>query len=124
MNRVHPGPVAFSVANAPARVAGFRTKVLVGMMLVISGVTALALYFAERSLTTNVERGIREQFLTEFDSLERARDVRYAALIERCRALARKPRIRAALEEAPDVLYLNADDEVRDMSARYRFLDR
>ena len=123
------------------RVAGFRTKLLVAMMLVVSGVTLLALYFAQRSLKANVEDDLQREFHAELAAFDRTQDVRRAALVERCRALVRRARIVAAFEEDLASLYLNAENELRDILAApddapgeraerglhaqfYRFLDR
>jgi signal transduction histidine kinase len=119
-------------------VAGFRWKLLVAMMLVVSVVTALALYLAQRNLVANAEHDLQRQFQAELDALHHAQEIRHAALVERCRALVRRPRIHAALEEesALDLLYPSAEDELHDLResgdqtsyalhARfYRFLDR
>ena len=99
-----------------SRVAGFRTRLLVAMMLVISIVAVLALYFAERNLAANVERDRQREFQAELAALHHSQEIRHAALVERCRALARKPRIHAALEDnALDLLYPSAKDELRDV---------
>ncbi len=128
--------------SSPGRVAGFRTKVLVAMMLVVSAVTAVALYFAQRNLTENVQRDLEREFHGELDALHKVREIRQSALRERCRALVRKSRIHAALEDnAEDRLYPSAADELRDVMQRrndatpdaaadalqarfFRFLDR
>ena len=133
---------AVTRAPSPSRPTRFRTKLLVTMMLVVSGVTGLGLSFAERNLTAGVERGLEREFQAELVALHHAQAVRSAALAERCRALVRKPRIHAALEDnALDLLYPSAKDELRDIlqgSAEsapdsavpalhahfYRFLDR
>jgi signal transduction histidine kinase len=129
------------VSTAPepssTRFAGFRTKLLAAIMLVVSATTLLALYFAERSLAANVAEDLEREFEAELAALQRAQAVRSAALVERCRTLVRKPRIRAAFEDnALDLLYPNAEDELRDILGRgndptgfalraqfYRFLD-
>ncbi len=127
----------------PSRVTGFRLKLLVAMMLVVSVITALALFFAQRNLAASVEQDLQRQFQAELDALHHVQEIRHAAMVERCRALVRRPRIHAALEEdhALDLLYPSADDELRDvmeseelqspeqaahgLHARfYRFLDR
>ena len=91
---------------------------MVAMMLVVTGITALAWYFAQRNLVENVESEMQRAFQSELDALHRAQEIRYAALAERCRALVRKPRIHASLEEdALDLLYLSAQDELRDVMA-------
>lgn len=125
-----------------ARVAGFRMKLLVAMMLVISSVTLLALYLAQRSLAGNVEEDLQREFQAQLGAFDRAQDMRRGALVERCRALVRKQRIRAAFEdEALDLLYPNAENELNDIvnpaiesagdegagglhAQFYRFLDR
>jgi len=100
----------------PSHVAGFRTRLVIAMMLVISSVTLLALYFTQRQLAQNVAEALDREFQGELDALHHAQDVRRAALVERCRALVRKPRIHAALEDdALDLLYLSAEDELRDV---------
>ena len=102
-----------------ARVAGFRTKLLVAIMLVVSTVTLLALYFAQRRLAANVEDDLQREFRGELAAFDRAQEVRRVALVERCRALVRKPRIRAALEDdALDLLYDAAADELVDVMIR------
>ena len=98
------------------RVAGFRVKLLVAMMLITSVVTLVAIYFAERSLTANVEEDLQREFQGELAAFDRAQEVRRAALVERCRALVRKTRIRAALEDdGIDLLYENAGPELSDL---------
>ena len=49
---------AATPAPSPSRPTRFRTKLLVTMMLVVSGVTALGLFFAEHNLTAGVELGV------------------------------------------------------------------
>jgi hypothetical protein len=102
-------------ASPPSRVAGFRTKLLVAMMLLVSAVTALGLYVAERNVAAGVERDLQRDFQTELDRRHNAEAIRQAALTERCRALVRKPRIQQSLEEALDILYDNAENELSDL---------
>lgn len=126
----------------PARAAGFRTRLLVTMMLVVSGITVLGLTLAERNLTATVELDLEREFQAELGALSQAQAIRHATLAERCRALVRKARIQSALEDnALDLLYPSAKDELRDIVRRpdepgadpaapvqralfYRFLDR
>src|SRR5688572_13864612 len=85
-------------------------------MLVVSTVTLLALYFAQRRLADNVEEDLQRDFQGELAAFDRAQEVRRVALVERCRALVRKARIRAALEDdALDLLYDAAADELVDI---------
>ena len=96
--------------------ASFRVKLLIAMMLLVSTITALGLYFAQRQLAANVEQSLKRQFQSEVASLHSAQVMRHAALAELCRSLAEKPRIHAALEDnALDLLYPSAKDELRDM---------
>ena len=124
------------------RVAGFRTKLLVAIMLLVTLLTVLALYLAQRSLAENFEEDLQREFQGELEAIDRAQELRRVALVERCRGLVRRPRIRAAFEDdALDLLYPNAADELRDLVGRldeprppdsaralnaqfYRFLDR
>lgn len=120
----------------------FRAKLFAAMMLVVSALTLAGLLLAHRKVAADAERGLRHDFQGALAALHSARQVRQAVLAERCRTLVRRPRIHAALEDdALDLLYLNAADELRDvmegadepaaetlaqgLHARfYRFLDR
>lgn len=126
----------------PPRVAGFRLRLLVSMMLLIAAVVAVALYLAQRGVAAAFERELQRDFQAQIAGLHQAREIRHAALEERARVLVRRSRIQAALEDgALDLLYPNAEDELRDILARgeetggdatsrglraefYRFLDR
>lgn len=86
------------------------------MMIIVSGITALALYLAERNAAANAERELQHEFHAQVAALDHLQQIRRAALVERCRALVRKPRIHAALEDnALDLLYPSAKDELRDV---------
>lgn len=86
------------------------------MMLVIAAITALGLYLAQRNVTRNAERALQENFKTELSGLDKLLTLRQAAITERCKTLAAKPRIHAALEDnALDLLYPSAKDELRDL---------
>ena len=101
-----------------ARLAGFRTQLLLAMMLVVSAVAALALYFAERNLVQGAEQDLARAFQGDLAAWHNVQDIRNAALLERSRALVRKPRIHAALEDnALDLLYPSAEDELQDVMA-------
>jgi signal transduction histidine kinase len=96
--------------------ASFRTRVLVAMMLVVSSVTVVGLLFAQRNVAANVKRDFEREFQGELAALHAVQEVRHAVLAERCRALARRPRIHAALEDgAPELLYPSARDELLDV---------
>jgi signal transduction histidine kinase len=97
----------------------FRVKLLAVMMLVVSGITALGLYLAQRQLAKNAAQELEHEFQAEVALLHSVQEMHHAALAERCRVLARKPRIHAALEDnALDLLYPNAKDELSDVMDR------
>ena len=103
-------------ASAKSGLLSFRIKLLVVMMLVVSGITALGIYLAQRQLAANAEQELEREFQDEVAFLHSVQEMHHAALAERCRVLAQKPRIHAALEDnALDLLYPNAKDELRDM---------
>jgi len=122
--------------------AGFRTKLLIAMMLVVAGLMAVGLYVAQRNAAGALQQNLQRDFQADLAALHNVEEIRYAALAERCRTLVAKPRIHAALEDnALDLLYPSAKDELRDIMqdetslkpdqisgvphARfYRFLDR
>ena len=86
------------------------------MMLVVVGLTAAGLYLAQRNAMADLQRDLERDFQSDLSALHSVEELRYAALAERCRALVAKPRIHAALEDnAPDLLYPSAKDELRDI---------
>ncbi len=120
--------------SSPSSISGFRLRLFIGMMLVVLVAAGLALWVAQNKVSTDVRQQLQQSFQGEIAALHRAWEVRHAALVERSRSLARKSRIHAALEDnALDLLYPNAEDELRDVMANdadqplqarfYRFLD-
>src|SRR5437667_9416111 len=98
------------------RVTSFRTKLLVAIMLVVSAIMVLGLYLAQRNVTATAQRDLQQSFQAELSSLDKVQELRNAALAERCRALASRPRIHAGLEDnALDLLYPSGKDELRDL---------
>ena len=86
------------------------------MMLVVAAITGLALYVALQGAARSAEGELHREFRSAAASLHDIEVVRRTALTERCRALARKSRIHAALEDnAPDLLYPSASDALRDV---------
>lgn len=123
--------------------AGYRLRVLITMKLVITTLTVIAILLAERTLTSRVEERLQQSFLSELSSVHRSQELRQAALLERVRTLVKRARIHAAIEDdALDLLYPSAKDELRDLMVSdseapstqrpayslraqfYRFLDR
>src|SRR5437016_14201602 len=105
------------LASANRReVSSFRRKLAIALMLVVSAVTALGIYLGQGRVSANAERDLRQKFQAELSGLDKLQELRNAALAERCRVLAEKPRIHAALEDnALDLLYPSAKDELRDL---------
>ena len=94
----------------------FRTRLFAALMLVVAAITALGLYLAQRNVTGNAQRALRQNFQTELAGLDKLLELRQAAVTERCRTLALNPRIHAALEDnALDLLYPSAKDVFRDL---------
>ena len=83
-------------AAADREVAAFRRKFLAWMVLVVATLTAVGLYLAERNVAAETEHDAKLAFDAELGLLQTVRDLRHAALSERCRALVHKPRIHAA----------------------------
>ena len=94
----------------------YRGKLLLGMMVVVIALTVLGLFLAERKVAIETRLDFLHDFQNELDTLHGVQEVRHAALAERLRALALRPRIHAALEDnALDLLYPSARDELRDI---------
>ncbi len=117
--------------------ASYRTRLSITMMLVVLALTVLALFLAERKVNVESRLDLLQDFRNELATLHGIREVRQSALAERCQTLVERPRIHAALEDnAVDLLYPSARDELRDVLAGsnvenggalkakfYRFLD-
>jgi len=104
------------VSTQPSGTIRFRARLLVAMMFIIACLTGAALFIAQRHAAANFERETKEDFKSQVAAINSERTVRLASLTERCRQLAGKPRIVAAFEDgAPDVLYPNVRDELRDI---------
>src|SRR3954471_6226302 len=91
------------------------------MMLLVSAITVVGVYIAQRQLAASVERSLKQQFQSEIAALYNARQIRHAALAELCHDLAQKPRLHAALEDnALDLLYPTARDELHDIMSEQK----
>src|ERR1043166_2882641 len=105
-----------AVQSRDKSVASFRTRLFTAMMVIVATLTALGLYLAQRKVAADAERNLQENFQAELSSLHRLEELRHAALADRCKTLAAKPRIHAAIEDnALDLLYPSAKDELRDL---------
>jgi len=97
-------------------IASFRARLFTAIMVIVATLTGLGFYLAQRRVTTDAERNLQQAFQTELTSMHRVEELRHAALADRCIALAAKPRIHAAIEDdAIDLLYPSAEDELRDL---------
>jgi len=107
--------ISLSDANQRS-ITRFRRKLSAAMVLVVSVFTILALYLTQHNVAVTATRDLQQNFQTELSGLHQVEELRQAALAERCRVLAEKPRIHAALEDnALDLLYPSAKDELRDL---------
>jgi len=111
---------------------------MAAIMLVVALLTVAGLSIAARSAVAGAERELHAEFRAALDALNTAREVRALHLAQRCRLLVENSRIHAALEDdALDLLYISARDELSDLMAAtsaagrgspvrarfYRFLD-
>jgi len=84
------------------------------MMLVVLAVTGATLYLAENNLRANQQNVLNVQFENQVRSFLAVQEAQSRAITERCRALSRSVRLRAALEERDiDDLYRNALTELQ-----------
>src|SRR5207245_10858955 len=109
--------ISLSDANQRS-ITRFRWKLSAAMVLLASATTILALYLTQHNVAVTATRDLQQNFQTELSGLHQVEELRQAALAERCRVLAEKPRIHAALEDnALDLLYPSAKGELGDVVA-------
>jgi signal transduction histidine kinase len=107
-----------SVAGATRNkeLASFRTRLFTAIMVIVATLTALGFYLAQGRVIADAERNLQQTFQTELSSMHKVEELRHAALADRCNTLVAKPRIHAAIEDdAIDLLYPSAKDELRDL---------
>lgn len=86
------------------------------MMLVVSVLTMLGIFLAQRRAADDARADMQRDFELELASLHRLQDLRNAAVADRSNSLAQNARIHAALEDnALDLLYPSARAELRDL---------
>jgi signal transduction histidine kinase len=103
-------------ATRNKEVASFRTRLFTAIMVIVATLTAFGFYLAQRRVTADAERNLQQAFQAELASMHKVEELRHAALADRCKTLAAKPRIHAAIEDdAIDLLYPTAKDELRDL---------
>jgi len=82
-------------------------------MVIVLGVTITTVYLAEENRRTNHQRALDAQFQNQVQSFLKIQETQSEAITEKCRALSRAVRIRAALEERDvDDMYRNALTEL------------
>lgn len=116
-----------------AEAARFQWRLLVVLALVVLVTASTMLLVTRQNITREEELRREMEFQVRLGLLRSVQTSRQATLVERCRSMATKSRIQAALEDnAEDLLYLSARDELRDLIAGppgqrtarfYRFLD-
>jgi hypothetical protein len=105
-------------AGFTAEAARFQWRLLVVLALIVLVTAAAVLLAARHNIAREEEHRRETEFQVSLALLRRVQADRHAALVERGRALATKSRIQAALEDnAEDLLYLSARDELRDLLA-------
>src|SRR5262252_407979 len=103
-------------ATRNKEIASFRTRLFCAIMVIVATLTALSFYLAQRRVTADAEQNLQQAFQTELTSMHQVEELRHAALADRCNTLVAKPRIHAAIEDdAIDLLYPSAKDELRDL---------
>lgn len=113
----------------------FRLRLSIALALLVVALTVAGLWLAQKRIREDTRRTVVQEFHTARASCLLARSLRFDQVRERCASLVDNSRIHAALEdEALDLLYPSARDELRDLlqpgaparSMRtrfYRFLD-
>ncbi|HEY2046019.1 MAG TPA: HAMP domain-containing sensor histidine kinase [Candidatus Udaeobacter sp.] len=105
-----------AIATRGKEVASFRTRLFTAIMVIVATLTAFGFYLAQRRVTADAERNLQQAFQTELSSTHKIEELRHASLADRCNTLVAKPRIHAAIEDdAIDLLYPTAKDELRDL---------
>ena len=95
-------------------VLSFRVKLLLAMMIVVAAITGATLYLAENNLQAKHQEALNAQFQDQVRFHLALQDAQLGATTEKCRAVARSVRMRAALEvNDVDDLYRNALTELQ-----------
>jgi len=101
-----------------AEAARFQWRLLVVLALVVLATASAVLLLTRHNIAQEEEHRRETEFQVSLALLRSVQTNRQATLVERCRSMATKSRIQAALEDnAEDLLYLSAKDELRDLLA-------
>ncbi len=94
----------------------FRAKLLLSLMLVVLVVTGTTAYLVEQNAQTRYQEALDAKFQEQMGLFSALQETRRRAVLEKCRAVSRSVRLRAALEEDDAVdLYQNAATELQDL---------
>jgi signal transduction histidine kinase len=119
MSIFQPNNPAITFKYSLTRALSFRAKLLLAMMLVVLGVTLATVYLAEKNRRANQQQLLDVQFQSRVQAFLKIQDAHSAVIIEKCLALSRAVRLRAALEERDvDDLYQNALTELEGILDR------
>src|ERR1041385_5817943 len=92
----------------------FRGKLLLCLMLVVVAVTGVTLFLAARNTQARYQQSLDAQFQDQMRLFTALQEARRTAITEKCSALSRSVRLRAALEERDiEDLYQNALTELQ-----------
>lgn len=95
---------------------GFRSKILLALMLVVVGVTGGALLVTQASVAATYRGLVDARFADQADAVAALQETRLAGVKAKCRDLAGSVRLVAAMEEGDEsILYRIALDELRDV---------
>lgn len=86
MNEVQNTAAPFSVGTP----THFRWRLQVTIMAVVSTVTLVVLFIAQKRLEQAEEQGLRREFQSTFEAMRKVQETRRAALMERCLGLAER----------------------------------
>jgi two-component system, cell cycle sensor histidine kinase and response regulator CckA len=104
----------------------FRLKLLLAMMVLVIGVTAVMLLITESQVLTSYERHFQQSFRYQVDSFLQQRQARLEPVRERLTLVSTNPRLLAAMENAGqpgaeqrdvDDVYQNAIDQLSEILA-------
>jgi signal transduction histidine kinase len=110
--------VTSTTAPNPAGIRRFRRRLFITMMVVVAVLMSAGIYFAQHRAEEDARVDLQGDFELELAAFDRLQELRSSAVADRSRSLVRNPRIHAALEDnALDLLYPSARDELRDIMA-------
>lgn len=92
----------------------FRVRLLLSLMFVVVAVTGATIYLVERNAQGRYQEALDAKFQEQMRLFSGLQEARRRAILEKCRAVSRSVRLRAALEEKDvEDLYRNALTELQ-----------